>query len=82
MTLKSFQLTPISTDITSASDLRIRVAGQDLVESTAGTCALNSTNMNGDYCVDASNNIIVRGLSEDIPSAGVDVEVLKKAEIT
>ncbi len=81
MTLKNFTLepttlsaTPLNTvptnsaDSLSTNDIRVRVAGQDLVAWI-------------DYRIDSTNHkIIVDELSEDITSAGVDVEVLLKNE--
>jgi hypothetical protein len=82
MNLSSFKLTAAAnTYAYTTTDIRVRVAGQDLVASTDGTCSLASEDMNGDYCVDSNKNIIVKGLSEEIPTAGVDVEVIAKTEL-
>jgi hypothetical protein len=47
------------------NNVRVKVAGEELV---AGT----------DYTINAANDIVVTGLSEEIPSEGVEVEVIVK----
>ena len=69
MTLQNFTLSGTSTDkITDKSQIRIRV---NWTEVDSDNITVNA----------ASWDIIVTDLSEDIPSAWVDVEVVKKAEL-
>ena len=92
MSLKTFKLeangdiTNDDNKLTTAS-VRVRVAGQELVPSNIAKdeCAIESPKSNPDlagwdYCVETDGSIFVAWLSEDIPSAGVDVEVIKKTE--